>query len=359
MVPVAELPSRFLAWWSGELAACMPAGLRRRLRRQRCALIVEPAGEVATLWLRQGGERRPLGQVALDRPDPGAARRAFLEASRAMPKRRAEVVVALPADRVLRRVIELPAAAAENLREVLSFEMDRHTPFRADEVAFDYRVAGIDAAAKRLRVALAVVPRGLVDEALRAAARLGVRPDRVAPAGEDEDAGMNLLAPEAARRGPLGRRLSATLAVACVLLAAGAVAVPLIRQQEALAAYQAAIAEARSQAVAADALKQRLASTLERSRFLVERRRSIPTVAELLREVTERLPDNSWLMQLRLAGDRVTLSGFSPSAASLVALLEDSPLLAEVRFASPVIVDPRSGLERFNFAAVASSMPGD
>ena len=35
--------------------------------------------------------------------------------------------------------IELPKAAMENLREVVSFELDRFTPLAADALYFDYR----------------------------------------------------------------------------------------------------------------------------------------------------------------------------------------------------------------------------
>ena len=40
----------------------------------------------------------------------------------------------------------MPAATEENLPQVLSFEMDRLTPFRSDEVYFDHRVVGRDRA---------------------------------------------------------------------------------------------------------------------------------------------------------------------------------------------------------------------
>jgi hypothetical protein len=47
----------------------------------------------------------------------------------------------------------------------------------------------------------------------------------------------------------------------------------------------------------------------------------------------------------------LTLSGFSLSAAPLIGRLEASPLLAQVRFSSPVTADPDGGGERFNIIA--------
>jgi general secretion pathway protein L len=170
---------------------------------------------------------------------------------------------------------------------------------------------------------------------------------------------MNLLPP--AVRGEGGafiRRLSFVLALAAVILTVAAIYLPLHHQRQVLAAYEARLAESRVAAADADTLKKRVAAALERTRFLVDRRHSTPTTVVLLKELTERLPDDSWLSQLRLHDNQVTLSGFSPAAASLIAGLEASPLLAEVRFASPVIVDPRVSLERFNLSSVLTPGPG-
>ena len=57
-------------------------------------------------------------------------------------------------------------------------------------------------------------------------------------------------------------------------------------------------------------------------------------------------------------GDKLAIAGFSPAAAALIAGLEQSPLLSEVRFGSPVTADPRVGFERFNISAEVASAPG-
>ncbi|NIQ97756.1 MAG: PilN domain-containing protein, partial [Desulfuromonadales bacterium] len=49
--------------------------------------------------------------------------------------------------------------------------------------------------------------------------------------------------------------------------------------------------------------------------------------------------------------DQVMLSGYSDSSSELIGLLEQSDLLEEVRFSSPLTVDQRIGLERFNLSA--------
>ncbi len=126
------------------MAAFLPATLRGRLERGGQRLIVEISDEWARFGFEKGRDTRPLGEVTISpaglagRPDSGQ-RDAVAKIVRGARARFAEVVLKMPRDKVLRRLVDLPAAAAENLREVLGFEMDRHTPFNADEVYFDYR----------------------------------------------------------------------------------------------------------------------------------------------------------------------------------------------------------------------------
>ena len=57
-----------------------------------------------------------------------------------------------PPGQVLRKKITLPAAVEENLGQALAYDLDRHTPFKPDEVYFDAVVIGRDPAKKEIRV---------------------------------------------------------------------------------------------------------------------------------------------------------------------------------------------------------------
>ena len=116
-------------------------------------------------WRRQVN-LAPLGRGAP--PAGGArapgARRARPAAARASASRTDEALV---------RRVTMPAATEENLRQVLGFEMDRLTPFRADDVYFDYRVVSRDAAAGQLAIAARGGAPRAGGRAGREAARLG------------------------------------------------------------------------------------------------------------------------------------------------------------------------------------------
>lgn len=358
MAALFGLIGRFFAWWFGELAGCIPGGLRNLAAGRRHQLAVDYRENELGLRRRVGGRWGDLGTVAVDPALPASARAALRERLRGIRRGGMEVVLRLPAAQVLRRQLDLPLAAAENLREVLSFEMDRLTPFKAEDVAYDFRIAATDREAERLTVDLAVAPRALVDEAVRVAQGVGLSPHRVALA-EDDGPPFNLLAPDAAAEG--GRllpRLNIALALAtCALL--GALALwPLQRKEARLATLESQLAESRTAAAASEDLRRRIDAALKRNSFLAQRRQATPLAVAVLADLTERLADDTWLVQLRIGDGAVELSGYAPAAAALLPALEQSALLRNLRFSAPVMPDQRVGRERFNLSADLDSTGG-
>jgi general secretion pathway protein L len=350
MMTVALAVSRFFTWWSGELASCVPDRLRRLLRSESSLLVITIGSEVAQVTVRSGGRVRQLGCFPL----AAASRRTLTDLVGGTPSRSLQIVVNVPRDKVLRRSVTLPLEVAENLREVLAFQMDRHTPFKASEVAYDYRVTATDTAAKKITVDLAVLQRTTLDEATSIVDSYGLTAHRVGIADDDpgEDTPFNfrphedLVIPSAARR-----RLVVTLTMAAAFLAAVAWYLPLYFDHRALAMYEARLEETRAAALQADSLKKRLVTEVDVSQALVDRRAATPTLTSLIADITNRLPDGTWLTQLQVRDGTLTLTGFSVSAAPLIARLEASPLLAQVRFGSPVTPDQSVGSERFNIIA--------
>lgn len=359
MVAVTETISRFFGWWFGELAACVPAGAQALFRRRPATLTLTQTADDVAITLHKAGQTRNLGRIRLD---PNLQpRRALAPLLRGVSLGDVEVALDLPAERMLQRRVTLPLAAQENLREVLAFEMDRHTPFKAGEVAFDYRVVGTDPESKRLNIDLTVVPRELVDQASHIAQDFGLTLDRIGVAGGAEVAGVgiNLLPHDRANGQSTGQnRLLVALAALTAILAVVAGCLPLYLKQRTLAVYEVQLAESRAAALEAEQLKKRLAARAEHGRFLIDRRLAMPAATVLMAELTKRLPDDTWLVQFRWQGDKLLIAGFSPAAAALIAGLEESELLSEVRFGSPVTADPRVGQERFNISAAVAAPPG-
>jgi general secretion pathway protein L len=105
---------------------------------------------------------------------------------------------------------------------VLGFEMDRLTPFRAEEVYYDHRVLGRDAAAGTIDVLLAVARREIVDARLAQMRELGVSVQGVQVREDAPRAGPALDVLPTGQRGerekPQERRLKQGLSPARSLL---------------------------------------------------------------------------------------------------------------------------------------------
>jgi general secretion pathway protein L len=335
---LAGLFGEFLAWWQRELKALVPAALRRALASERRWTVLDLSGKAPALWRCVGGRESELAAE-------GSLDEAALIALLRRRRHRGRVVLRIPTERVLRRRLELPLAARDDLARLLAFEMDRLTPFKAKEVRFGHRILATDPAARRLTVEFEVAPREVVDAALERARRLGVWPARIEAGGEID------FAQDDGRAGGRHSRLDLTLAGLALLLATIAAYLPLERQRAGLVALQSELALVRAEAEAAMALRDEVARHLvDRDRVLAQRL-ATPLAVAVLKELTTRLPDHSYALEVTLHSGEIHLQGYSEAASELIALLEASELLARAQFRSPVTRDPRIGRERFNLSA--------
>ncbi len=346
----ALLPSLLVAWrwWTGEIAALVPPRWRQALAGRRGKLVLVMGEGGAELVHRGGARAESLAQLDLDPARQETARAALA----ALPARLRSggATVVLPATAALRTEISLPLAAETNLAEVVGFELDRRTPFKNSEVYRSQRVLRRDAAAKRLAVQLIVVPRGLVDEAVAAARRLGLVPDAVEVAGEPLSG--NLLPVEARRLGARLPRLAlGGLGAAAAALALAALLIPLQQAHRRASALAAALAESRQAAEESLKLQKAIDAEIQEGGFLDARKRQAPVASEILFTLTHLLPDDTYLSELEVTNGEVRVTGYAASASTVLGLVDQSPRFGNAAFRSPVVQDQRVQREEFNIAA--------
>lgn len=351
--------SRFFAWWFGELHSLLPGGLRRRFSDSADQLQVFLSERGARFSHGQGAVGTDLGQVAFEPDNPQKERNAVQRLLRRGKAAGQGATVLLDDSKVLRPTVELPRAAEENLNEVLAFEMDRNTPFKADEVYFDHRVHENDKEPHRITVDLVVALRSEVEQALRVVRAWGVQPNRISVAAGQAGSLFDLM-PDSERRpeGRLLKRLSGALAVAFCVLVAIALYLPLQHKQERLAEVRERLDVVRKEALAAGELQERIEAMSQRDSYVVDRKHEAPPVVTLIHDVTRMMPDDTWLIHFAWRKGELRLAGYSGQPTTLIRVLEESAMLSEVSFASPVTLDPRLGLERFNISARAMPVEG-
>ncbi|MEG3193406.1 PilN domain-containing protein, partial [Lysobacter sp. D1-1-M9] len=259
----------------------------------------------------------------------------------------------LPAGSSLRRRLTLPAAAADRLRDVIGFEIDRQTPFSADAVAFDARVLGRRESDGQLDVELVAVPRTAIDPPLAALGPLAATLSGIDVAGADgAPLAVNLLAPDRRRRRrDPWLRWNWALAAAALVACAAMLGQVLANRRDAADAFEQLIAAKADTGRRAAAQRQQLIDLIEGQVFLDSARTARPSAVEVLDELARRLPDGTYLEKLSLEDQRLTLIGLSNEAPALIGRLQGSELWRSPALAGALQPDPSSGRDRFTLTA--------
>lgn len=343
----------FLGWWWRELSGLVPRRLRRLLRGDRGEAIFCIDGTIMRLSRRVDGEERPVGEIDLSEQDANSALKLARGKFGRVDLDRVVKTLRLAPGKALRKSIELPIAAKENLRQVVAFEMDRRTPFKTSDVYYDQQIVSRDPKAGRLTVDLAVAPRKIVDEALERAAEWRLRPDRIeadsAVARTAEPLNLMPIRPKTGVQtaGAVRALLMATI----IGLLIAAVLIPLQQNRATAERLQDKVAAARASAAAVENLRAELDRLVNGGHGVVNQKADNPLAIAVMDELTRLLPDTSWVFQVRLSDDEVQVYGYSAAAAELIERFEESELLDDAQFRSPVTRDARVGLERFHLSA--------
>ena len=345
----------FLTWWLNGLASWLPLRVRavfglaqQRLLLQRdddrMHLSLTLPGQPGSPQVRTFAELPWDAEIAAQDPMP----RLLSPRIAALPR-----WLVLPGRSGLRRRVQLPAAAADRLRDVLGFEIDRQTPFAAADVHYDARLIGRRADGQ-IDAELVVVPKASFDAALAA---LGA-PVAATLSGVDMlDAdglplGVNLL-PGARRSRQRDPRAMWNLALgAGFLLATGLGLWLILGNREAAAdALEADAKRHTRQADKVDDEKRLLVDTVEGMRFLQETRNGRPSAIEVMDELSRMLPDGTYLEKVSIEGDKLLIIGLSSESARLVDRMRPSKLWTAPQLTGALMPDPTKGKDRFTIAA--------
>ncbi|HTS21497.1 MAG TPA: PilN domain-containing protein [Casimicrobiaceae bacterium] len=372
----AGLP-RFWRWWMSELAPLLPGASRAAFQRRFARPVIELTEGQAIFWrpeISNGAARLSVTESVMLAGDAAAV----LAAGRAAVARLAanasagiaapKVIVALGPRQVLRKELTLPAAVGENLHQALAYDLDRHTPFRAEQLYFDAAITARDTARKTLRIDWVAALRTIVDGAKKRVEDWGAIPIAVVPGPPTTTPTRLNLLPNGSRPRQLQWRrwqVWAPLAVMALLVGA-AVFVPLLQKRQYAIALAGLTAEAGQQAQVADKLRQQLEQMQNDYNYILTKKYAYPSAVHVLDEVTRVLPDDTWLTQLELktgAGRGkdtqrdVYLRGESANAGKLIALLEDSKLVEMVTPRSPTTKIQGSSGEIFDLGARLRTLP--
>jgi general secretion pathway protein L len=369
---------RFWRWWMAELAPVVPAASRSALKRWRMRPVIEFGEREAVFWrpeiVKGEIELAALAKAPLsgDPGDVAAVGRAAMASISADAHgqgagRPPRIIVALPPRQVMRKKMVLPAAVEENLEQALSYDLDRHTPFRPDQLYFDAAIVARDPARKTITVDWAAALKTIVDGARRQAEAWGASVQAVVPGPASTLAPQLNFIPGGERpRGASLRRWQVWVPLVVVAaIALATVLVPLVQKREYAIALNKQAEEARVQALAADAVRTQLERLQGEYNYVLTKKYAYPSTVQLLDGVTRVLPDDTWVTQLEMRTSLhgkdtqrdLVLRGESANAGKLIGLLEDSKLVEQAALRSSTTkIQPGPG-EIFDLGAQVKKLP--
>ncbi len=339
--------NEFLHWWAQQLKAAVPARLVQSgagADARGLAVVVHlPSGPPSVdILARRKGRDEALGHFTLD-PQGIAALRASVAGQGPA------AVLRLPPELLLEQQAVLPIAADRDPERVLQYEMDRITPFTADELFWTWSVERRDRAQGRLYLRLLLVPKARLAPVLGVLREAGLRPaalEAMDPVGPARRIALDRAQPARWRR-----RALVAAAAACAVLAVAAVAVPFGVQSIQGNRVEQQIATLRPQVDQAEALRRRILSSTAGTDVFEQQRGRVGDALQTLATLTDVLPDDTFLNELTLRARVLTISGQSAGAARLIAALAAERSIRNPAFAAPVTRNEGTHSEGFSIRA--------
>lgn len=337
--------SGFFQWWGGELRALVPARAPATGRNRTPRLVLEVTGGRGHVWREANGMMTPLAEDVAATPQALAAAIATAGPS-PLP-----VVVRVPIDDCLERIVPLPVHGRDRFPEILKLDLERATPFRASDVLTAFIVPDERSETGLVAVRHLVLRRDKIDHWLAALAASG----HPAQSLDCWDAAANtalpvdfLAATSATRSSQAGGRSRVTALLGGALVLATVAGVTWSRRQaEALDTVRLATVSARETAMRAQRSLDGAVGTLGDLAALRALSTGPASVSDVLDTLTRLIPDQAFVQDLRIDGGTIELSGLAQTAAVLLPILERAPLFTDAAFTAPVLLDPTAGKERF------------
>ena len=352
----------FLRWWWRELSFLVPEKIQQIVSDRRGFIIITPQGSQLTLnYSLDGSVLEPLAKI--DRNESGYAEvKALLDKNEQLAK--ASAILRLTDKDAIYKELSFPLAAKENINQVVTYELDRYTPFKADQVYFSVKILDGANEPGQIRVMLVLTTRELLDslfEDLKAMEMPPLLADfEDVPNQLDQGRNTYNLLPDRLQQKPAKtpQMIYGALITLVLLLLTTALTLPVYLESKAVEALSEKVSTIEKDAKKIKALQSEVDAVINETQKLIDEKKATPPVIEILNTLSKIIKDDTSLAYLQYSDRHLQIQGESPAASTLIAILEDSDLFTKARFVSPVTQNTVSKLERFQIT-VDVTKPGE
>jgi general secretion pathway protein L len=347
MLMISEIKA-FFGEWIAAVARAIDFALGRYARRS-LILLSESGDQTFTaklksakgLKLREASFRLAQGRAVPPLPPEWAT---------AFRGGRVEAIMA--SDQLLFRPLDFPKQAVDFLEGMIRTQIDRLTPWTADDVVFGWSPPTLSN--ERVEITLAATPKQQIQPLVQFATGMGaasLAAFALHPVAAGKLADIRLF--DQRLSGAIGRALDLPRILRLTLLStAFAAAASLL-----IAAYLANDLDSEQQQLMRRISERRAALRLSPNAggsaftLLAKRKQTSPSAVLVLEALSQALPDTTYATELRIGGDKVQVVGMTQDAPSLIRLLERSPQFARATFFAPTTRAQNEPGERYHIEA--------
>jgi general secretion pathway protein L len=348
MTTISELKELF-GEWIAAVAGAIDASASRYMRRRQI-LLSEGEGNTFTARMTSARKATPLPDVSFrltgGRPNPP------LPPEWETAFRGSRVEVLLQPGQFMFRSLDFPKRAVDFLDGMIRTQIDRLTPWTADDAAFGWSPPS-SGPNERIELTFAATSKHKIQPLSQLANDLGAA--SVAAFTEpptDEGAPGKIKVFERSLQG--SRSLNVPRILRLVLLSTGVAAVASL----VFATYVGGALDSEQQQLQRRITERRASLRLNSNAaggsgldLLAKRKQTTPSSVMVLEAISRVLPDSTYVTELRIEGDKVQVVGMTQDAPSLIRLMEQSPQFTRATFFAPTTRAQNDPAERFHIEA--------
>lgn len=272
-----------------------------------------------------------------------------------------KTVLRIASDRAIRKVISLPSSALSFLPSIVRNKVESISPWQSADLLWGYRLIDASAASDSIAIEIGMTgsePVKMLASDLKVA---GINIGRI-EFGDSADFGDHIGVFSAM---PVGsERKSRSVLVAAGVLGAFAIVTGLTGGLQAWTAQK----ESRSTGVELQKLQAMLddrsaadgqTTVVSTAAALAARKQEDVPLIVILKELTQLIPDGTWLQSINFSDGRLTINGKGGPVSQVISALENSPFLQDVNFAAATQRDTVDNQDSFSISATISSAKGE
>jgi general secretion pathway protein L len=332
-----------ISLWIDSVAATINS-IFERLRSQRRVQLLEEENDTFTLHLVDSGKSPVLSDHRVHISSGSIV--GALPPKWISTLRGSRIELVLQPSRFLFRPLELPKRAAEYLEGIVRSQIDRLTPWTANEALFSW-TPPTDAPNDRIHLMIAATARSMIAPYLSAISNLNAASIVVTTTQLNPTKGPPVRFAEQRTRSAVNVQRVRMILMATFLLsglaAAASIGISAIASDNLSAEQQDLLRKISARKAAMRNLSE--GSVLQ---ALEKRKQTTPSSVIALEALSALLPDDTYVTEFRIDGEKLQIVGMTSDTPSLIGLIEQSPHFARATFFAPTTRSPGTTKEQFH-----------